>query len=167
MLSFCIAFDRNTADNGRVEFLRGSRKWNRWFQPEVFGDGPNSDYERNPNYEPIPDIEADRAAYDIVARDLEPGDVVAFHAMTVHGGAGGNHTQGIRRRGYTVRYAGDDVRYDTRPATTYRCVRPCSWTAIAWRSTRTDSRLFGQHEGRGRSLRTESRGALIPARTDI
>ena len=40
VLSFCIAFDRNTADNGRVEFLRGSRKWNRWFQPEVFGDGP-------------------------------------------------------------------------------------------------------------------------------
>ena len=37
--------------------------------------------------------------------------------MTVHGGAGGNHTQGIRRRGYTVRYAGDDVRYDTRPGT--------------------------------------------------
>ena len=47
---------------------------------------------------------------------MEPGDVVAFHGLTVHG-AGGNQRDDIRRRGYTVRYTGDDARYDTRPGT--------------------------------------------------
>ena len=30
-------------------------------------------------------------------------------------GAGGNRRSDQRRRGYTVRYTGDDIRYDTRP----------------------------------------------------
>jgi hypothetical protein len=34
--------------------------------------------------------------------------------MTVHG-ASGNSSTDRRRRGYTVRYVGDDVRYDPRP----------------------------------------------------
>jgi ectoine hydroxylase-related dioxygenase (phytanoyl-CoA dioxygenase family) len=42
--------------------------------------------------------------------------VYAFHALTVHG-AGGNLSQRVRRRGYTVRYTGDDVTYSTRPGT--------------------------------------------------
>ena len=46
--------------------------------------------------------------------DLEPGDIYLFHAMTVHG-AGGNTLSNRRRRGYTVRYIGDDVVYDVRP----------------------------------------------------
>ena len=37
-----------------------------------------------------------------------------FHAMTVHG-AGGNVLASRRRRGYTIRYTGDDVVYDVRP----------------------------------------------------
>ena len=32
-------------------------------------------------------------------------------------GAGGNLRRDVRRRGYTVRYTGDDARYDTRPGT--------------------------------------------------
>ncbi len=57
-----------------------------------------------------------RDQYEIVTWDLEPGDVYAFHAMTVHG-AGGNQRDDVRRRGYTVRYSGDDARYDTRVGT--------------------------------------------------
>ncbi len=54
--------------------------------------------------------------YDIISWDLEPGDVYVFHGLTVHG-AGGNATINRRRRGYTVRYTGDDIVYDTRSGT--------------------------------------------------
>lgn len=114
VLSIWIALDKTTVENGRVEFVRGSHKWDRWFQPEVFGKTKAiTQYERNPDFEDIPDIEADRSSYDIVSWDLEPGDVYVFHAMTVHG-AGGNTSGSRRRRGYTVRYIGDDVVYDLR-----------------------------------------------------
>ena len=115
VLSLWIALDKTTAENGRLEFIRGSHRWDRWFQPETFGKTEAiNQYERNSDFEDIPDIEADRASYDIVSWDLEPGDVYLFHAMTVHG-AGGNTLANRRRRGYTVRYIGDDVVYDLRP----------------------------------------------------
>jgi ectoine hydroxylase-related dioxygenase (phytanoyl-CoA dioxygenase family) len=115
VLSLWIALDKTTAENGRLEFVRGSHRWDRWFQPETFGKTEAiNQYERNPEFEDIPDIEADRDSYDIVSWDLEPGDVYLFHAMTVHG-AGGNTLANRRRRGYTVRYTGDDVVYDVRP----------------------------------------------------
>jgi ectoine hydroxylase-related dioxygenase (phytanoyl-CoA dioxygenase family) len=115
VLSIWIALDKTTAENGRVEFIRGSHKWDRWFQPEVFGKSAAiNQYERNPEFEDIPDIEADRENYDIISWDLEPGDVYVFHGLTVHG-AGGNTLIDGRRRGYTVRYTGDDITYDIRP----------------------------------------------------
>ena len=87
------------------------------FQPERFGDtAAHDDYERNPDYVDMPDIEAACGDYDIVTWDLAPGDVYVFHALTVHG-AGGNLRGDVRRRGYTVRYTGDDIRYDSRPGT--------------------------------------------------
>lgn len=116
VLSFWIALDPTTQDNGALEFVRGSHRWGRWYQPERFGKTHHEPYERNPDYVAMPDIEADRTGYDIVSWDLEPGDAYVFHGLTVHG-AGGNHRSDLRRRGYSVRYTGDDVVYDTRPGT--------------------------------------------------
>jgi len=114
VLSIWVALDHTTDANGRLEFISGSHRWNRWFQPETFGKTSGiSPYARNPDYEDIPDIEANRADYDIISWDLEPGDVYVFHAMTVHG-AGGNSSDRHMRRGYTVRYIGEDVTYDPR-----------------------------------------------------
>lgn len=115
VLSFWFSPDPVTAETGALEFIRGSHRWDKWFQPERFGDTTAHDhYERNPDYEPIPDIEAARDDYDIVSWELAPGDAYVFHALTVHG-ADGNRRADQRRRGYTVRYTGDDIRYDTRP----------------------------------------------------
>ncbi|MFN0124633.1 MAG: phytanoyl-CoA dioxygenase family protein [Blastocatellia bacterium] len=117
VLSFWIALDPTTAESGALEFIRGSHRWNRWFQPETFGrTAAVNAYETNPDYEPMPDIEAARGEYDIVSWELAPGDAYVFHGLTVHG-AGGNQTGRQRRRGYTIRYTGDDVVYDTRPGT--------------------------------------------------
>ena len=116
VLSFWVALDRTTAATGAVEFVRGSHQWGRLFQPEVFGRTATDDYERNPDYETVPDVQSARHAYDIFSFDLEPGDVVAFHALVLHG-AGGNTSDAVRRRGYTARYTGDDVTYSSRPGT--------------------------------------------------
>ena len=60
-----------------------------------------------------PDIEAAPGAYDIISFDVEPGDVIVHHVLTVHG-AGGN-TSDTWRRAMSFRYCGDRVRYLDRP----------------------------------------------------
>jgi hypothetical protein len=90
VLSFWIALDPVDKQNGALEFIPGSHRWGRWFQPEIFGKGAGIEqYERNLDYEPMPDIESARERYEIISWDLSPGDVYVFHALTVHG-AGGN-----------------------------------------------------------------------------
>lgn len=118
VMSFWLALDPVTKESGAVEYVRGSHKWDRWFQPQGFSDsktGINS-YTANVDYEPVPDVDGNRDRYDIVSYDMNPGDVLAFHALTLHG-AGGNASANRRRRGYAVRYIGEDVRYDPRPGT--------------------------------------------------
>jgi ectoine hydroxylase-related dioxygenase (phytanoyl-CoA dioxygenase family) len=116
VLTIWVALDRTTQDTGALNFVRGSHKWGRFFQPEVFGKTATAAYESNPDYEPMYDVDAQHAPEDIISFDLAPGDVYVFHGLTLHG-AGGNHSQNARRRGYAVRYTGDDVTYSTRVGT--------------------------------------------------
>ena len=115
VISTWVALDPITRSSGGVEFVAGSHLWNRWFQPRSFSG--DNEHGSNPEFEPAPDIEADRGLYDIISWDLEPGDVVAFNAMTLHGSPG-NATSDRRRRGYSVRYTGDDVVYAPWPGMT-------------------------------------------------
>ena len=39
---------------------------------------------------------------------MNPGDILAFHALVVHGSAG-NINKYLRRKDYAVRYTGKDV----------------------------------------------------------
>jgi ectoine hydroxylase-related dioxygenase (phytanoyl-CoA dioxygenase family) len=109
VMSFWLALDHVTTDSGRLEFVAGSHAWDRWFQPEPFAPG-GTPYPRGDGYEKMPDIDGNPDGYPLIGWDMKPGDVVAFHAMTVHG-AGGNSRTDRRRRGYTVRYCGDDATY--------------------------------------------------------
>ncbi len=118
VISFWLALDPVDRKSGAVEYVRGSHKWDKWYQPRGFSDsktGINS-YGQNPDYVPVPDVEAARDDYDIVSYDMAPGDLLVFHSLTLHG-AGGNLSQRRRRRGYAVRYLGDDVRYQPRTGT--------------------------------------------------
>lgn len=110
-----IALDHVTRDSGGVEFVAGSHKWSRWFQAKSFS-GEN-ELERHEAFEEVPDIEADRSAYDIISWDLDPGDMLVFNGMTLHGAAG-NASGDKRRRGYAIRYTGSNVIYDPRPGCT-------------------------------------------------
>ena len=62
---------------------------------------------------PVPDIEANRGAYDIVGFDHKPGDMLVFHPKALHGGA--PMTPGMRRRTMTLNVFGPEMRYETRP----------------------------------------------------
>lgn len=93
-------------------FVAGSHRWDRLFYPRLFKDGGNYDYQ-GPGYEPVPDIDGEPDAYEILSWALEPGDTLAFHFRTLHNGPP-NPGPG-RRRGFSSRWLGDDVRYAERP----------------------------------------------------
>jgi ectoine hydroxylase-related dioxygenase (phytanoyl-CoA dioxygenase family) len=61
----------------------------------------------------LPDIQARRDEFDIVAWDVEPGDLLVFHLDMLHGGAG--TVPGLRRRTLSLRFLGPDVVFDGRP----------------------------------------------------
>ena len=91
-----------------VEFIAGSHLWGRLFRPKMFvGD----DYPESEDlFEDMPDIDAERQSYRIVAFDLQPGDCVAFHFRTVHG-APGNSSTTSWRRAIAFRWTGDDITF--------------------------------------------------------
>ena len=97
------------------EFIAGSHRWQRTFTPERFNGQPL--YGDGDDNEPLPDIDADRSAFDIRGFDLEPGDAVCFHFLTVHG-APANRSLVTPRRAISMRWIGDDARFAVRPGPT-------------------------------------------------
>jgi ectoine hydroxylase-related dioxygenase (phytanoyl-CoA dioxygenase family) len=106
-----ISFDPTTREDS-LEFVRGSHR-DRLYNGSRFelGDdtAPTNPRSALPR---LPDIEADRAAWDIVSFATRPGDVVLFHPAMLHGGAP-THPGG-RRRTLTLRFFGEDAVYDAR-----------------------------------------------------
>jgi len=96
-----------------LEFVSGSHTWGKMFTPKKFLTHDEYDYQSS-SFKPIPDIETNRDKYKILSWDLEPGDCIAFHFKTLHGGAG-NPRRHTRRRAFSVRWIGDDVIYAERP----------------------------------------------------
>ncbi len=109
-----IALDPVDADNGAMEFIRGSHAWGKKFRPfltDQAGEFVEYICKDDPQYCDMPNFEAERDRYDIVNWDLEPGDLLAFDGFMVHS-AMGNRTATRRRRGYAVRFALDRAVYD-------------------------------------------------------
>jgi ectoine hydroxylase-related dioxygenase (phytanoyl-CoA dioxygenase family) len=88
------------------EFVAGSHRWGRWFVPSKF-TGVNYDHS-DTSLEQIPDFDNHRDDYEFRSWDLEPGDAIAFHFLTVHG-APANLSNNHRRRAYAARFVGDDA----------------------------------------------------------
>lgn len=106
-----ITFDP-VAKADSLEFIPGSHR-GRLYNGSRFelGDDtaptlPNSSLPR------LPDIEADRDAWEIVSWAVEPGDLIVFHPKMLHGGAPTH--PGHRRRTLTLRFFGEDAVYDPR-----------------------------------------------------
>lgn len=106
-----IPCDPVTLENGAMMYVRGSHRDGKLYQPNVFvAQTPLPGAQG----EPLPDIEGHMSDYDIVHFDVEPGDVIVHHYLTLHG-AGANHSRYQVRRAASLRYCGDDIRFRTRP----------------------------------------------------
>jgi ectoine hydroxylase-related dioxygenase (phytanoyl-CoA dioxygenase family) len=106
-----ITFDP-VAKEDALEFVKGSHR-GRLYNGSRFelGDDTAPTHPTSP-LPRLPDIEADRGAWDIVSWAVQPGDLIVFHPKMLHGGAA-THAGG-RRRTLTLRFFGEDAVYDPR-----------------------------------------------------
>ncbi|MEO7954051.1 MAG: phytanoyl-CoA dioxygenase family protein [Polaromonas sp.] len=93
-----------------LEFIAGSHK-GPWLMPRTFMDN-QAKWFPDGSLADLPDVEAARDQFPILGWDIEPGDLACFHMLTLHaaGGVEGNN----RRRVFSVRFMGDDIRHAPR-----------------------------------------------------
>jgi ectoine hydroxylase-related dioxygenase (phytanoyl-CoA dioxygenase family) len=101
-VSFWIPVDPVPIESS-LESVAGTHR-GPWLMPRTFRDQQAKWFPEG-SLADLPDIEADRSAHVIRAWDLQPGDVIAFHMLTVHGAAGSAR----RRRVFSLRLLGDDM----------------------------------------------------------
>lgn len=63
-----------------LQCVRGSHTWGKAFRPIRFRDGADFGRDADDGYMDPPDIEREYAGH-ILAWELEPGDVIAFHGI--------------------------------------------------------------------------------------
>jgi ectoine hydroxylase-related dioxygenase (phytanoyl-CoA dioxygenase family) len=94
-----------------LEIVAGSHR-GPWLMPRSFMDKQAKWFPEGSLAE-LPDIDAQRDAYPIVGWEVEPGDVIAFHMLALHSTRGVDADR--RRRVFSVRFLGDDMRHAPRP----------------------------------------------------
>ncbi|PWV95621.1 phytanoyl-CoA dioxygenase PhyH [Hoeflea marina] len=92
-----------------LEFVAGTHE-GPWLMPRSFLSNEAKWFPDGALAE-LPDIDADRSDHNILGWDLEPGDAVFFHMLTLHAAAGAGAG---RRRVLSVRFLGDDIRHAPR-----------------------------------------------------
>jgi ectoine hydroxylase-related dioxygenase (phytanoyl-CoA dioxygenase family) len=111
--SFWIPVDPVSRES-TLEFVAGSHL-GAWLMPRSFLDAQARWFPEG-SLADLPDIDGGRDRYRILGWQLEPGDAVCFHMLTLHasGGVGADK----RRRVFSVRLIGDDIRHAPRRWTT-------------------------------------------------
>ncbi|WP_197277785.1 phytanoyl-CoA dioxygenase family protein [Novosphingobium sp. KN65.2] len=118
IISIWVPMDVATPENGVVTYVRGSHLWDAFFPQEKWNEGSGAtagsaeafDVIKAPNGASIADIRDHPESYEFLTWNLEPGDVLIHHPLTVHG-APGNLSSTSRRRAVATRWFGDDVRW--------------------------------------------------------
>jgi ectoine hydroxylase-related dioxygenase (phytanoyl-CoA dioxygenase family) len=93
-----------------LEFVAGSQR-GPWLMPRSFMDSQAKWFPEG-SLADLPDIEGTRAQQPILGWAVEPGDVVCFHMLALH--AAGGVDADRRRRVFSVRFLGDDMRHAPR-----------------------------------------------------
>lgn len=103
--SFWIPLDPVTRQSSGLMYVRGSHRWPQRFK------AISPDYVAaviDERMDDVPDINAHPDAYERLDWDMEPGDILMFHPLTLHGSHGNRHR--VRwRRALALRWTGDDV----------------------------------------------------------
>ena len=99
-----------------LEYVRGSHLTTRYdgFNPRRVAEDPTLPF-YGEDLPPLPDIEANRDAYDIVSWEITRGDVILANPSVLHGGGPTSTTS--KRRAITIRCYGDDIVFASRPGT--------------------------------------------------
>lgn len=92
-----------------LEFIAGSHL-GPWFMPRTFMDNQAKWFPEGSLID-LPDIESNRQNFPILGWEVEPGDLVCFHMLTLHAASGVNNN---RRRVFSVRFLGDDITHAPR-----------------------------------------------------
>ena len=92
-----------------VEFVAGSHL-GPWLMPRSFMTSEAKWFPEG-TLEDLPDVDGRRDEFEILGWQLEPGDAVFFHMLSLHA-AGGSPG---RRRAFSLRFLGDDVVHAPRP----------------------------------------------------
>jgi ectoine hydroxylase-related dioxygenase (phytanoyl-CoA dioxygenase family) len=93
-----------------LEFVAGSHK-GPWLMPRTFMDHQAKWFPEG-SLADLPDVQAARDQFPIVGWGIESGDLVCFHMLTLHAAAGVEGAS--RRRVFSVRFLGDDIRHAPR-----------------------------------------------------
>jgi len=98
-----------------LRFIAGSHKWEKLVIPKHWA--VESDfYDDEIDYLPVPDPDTSPQDFTILEWEMEPGDAVLFDYRTVHGARA--NMSNYRRRAFSMRWLGDDMRYIERPGRT-------------------------------------------------
>ena len=108
-ISFWIAVDP-VRRHSTLEFVAGSHRGPR-LMPRSFMDQQARWFPEG-SLQDLPDIEAARERFPIIGWAVEPGDVIAFHMLSLHASAGVDGD--TRRRVFSVRMLGDDATHAPR-----------------------------------------------------
>jgi len=98
------------ARHSSLEFIAGSHH-GPWLMPRSFMDNQAKWFPEG-SLADLPDIEANRKNFPIIGWDVEPGDIVCFHMLTLHSAGGVDGSR--RRRVFSVRFIGDDITHAPR-----------------------------------------------------
>ncbi len=96
-----------------LEFIAGSHL-GPWYMPRTFLDGQAKWFPEGALDE-LPDPDHMATIGETIGWELEPGDAVFFHMLTLHSAAG---VANLRRRVLSIRFLGDDMRFAPRSWTT-------------------------------------------------
>lgn len=114
ILSVWVALTPVNDQNSALEYIAGSHKWGKFYAAAI----PDKDPNFRSELEPCPDFNEMRGkpGYNFLSWDMQAGDCLVHHPLTVHGSAG-NFSPTQRRAAISTRYFGPDTRWDPRPAT--------------------------------------------------
>ena len=106
--SFWIPLDQVTKENS-LKLIKGSHKWPKLLRPTKWSND-SSWYKNEADFMEMPNL--DFYKENIVTPEVNLGDAILFNFKVVHG-APGNKTKN-KRRAFSMRFVGDDVRYQDR-----------------------------------------------------
>lgn len=106
--SFWIPIDP-ISRSSTLEFIAGSHL-GPWLMPRSFMDN-QAKWFPDGSLQELPNIEAERDAYPIIGWEVNPGDLVCFHMLTLHAAAG---VANQRRRVFSLRFIGQDITHAPR-----------------------------------------------------